>query len=186
MSMRVSREEKDQSYARIVASAARLLRKNGLEGSSVADIMQDAGLTHGGFYRHFGSKDALVAAATAQAFDQILPFLERAQAHRKPADVVRDIENYYLSADHVEHPGTGCPIAALGSDFARATATVKKGVAEGAKRMIAVLAQGAQGDNARKREAAIRQLALMVGAVTLARACGADSRDEVLAACRTR
>ena len=184
--MRVSREEKDQSYARIVASAARLLRENGLEGSSVADIMQDAGLTHGGFYRHFDSKDALVAAATARAFDQILPFLERAQAQGKPAEIVRDIEDYYLSADHLRHPGKGCPIAALGSDFARASASVKKGVADGAKRMIAVLARGLRGDETRKREAAIRQLALMLGAVTLARACGPDISDEVLDACRSR
>ena len=191
--MRVSREEKARSRARIVAAAARLVRERGLEGTGVADVMRDAGLTHGGFYRHFDDKDALVAAALEASFDDILARLDATPADGAAADhatpdgaapVGADFRAFYLSEGHVERPGIGCPVAALGGEVARGAAALRTAFGAGVRRMIAALARGTPGTTPDARARASRELAMLVGALMIARASDPATAREVLTACR--
>ncbi len=180
--MRMSKDEKDRSHGRIVASAARLVRERGVEGASVNDMMKDAGLTHGGFYKHFGSKDALLAAALDEAFDQIAGLL--GPELPAAADTATRFQDYYLSDGHLKTPGRGCPIAALGGDVGRGAAALKARFGAGVQRITALLARGLAGSEKAKRARATRQLAMMAGAIMIARASDPDTAREVLAACR--
>ena len=183
--MRVSQTEKEQSRKRIVASASRMLREDGIEGASLGDIMKDAGMTHGGFYRHFADKNALVETALDEAFDQLLGPLEAA-LDQESATVARDrFRNFYLSDHHRTQPGEGCPAAALGSEIARADESIRARFGAGLRKMISTLARTHNGNNADRDTAAIRELTLLVGAVTLARACDAHTGDAILDACRS-
>lgn len=166
--MRMSAEAKDQSRARIVPAAARMFRERGIEGASLGDIMGAAGMTHGGFYRHFDGKDDLMAAALAEAFTA---FAQGAAADPQV------FCNRYLSADHIASPGNGCPAAALGPEVARASVPVRSAFAEGLEQVISGLS--AKTGN---RDAALRTLSMMLGAVVLARATGGDLAQEILAA----
>lgn len=177
-SMRVSREEKDRTYERIVASAARLFRARGLDGASVADVMHDAGLTHGGFYRHFPSKDALHEAALEASFHEIFALLDVEEA---APDL---FQAYYLSKKHIDHPERGCPAAALASDVSRQPASLKRAFGMGIRRMIDRLATGSTAPETARRTEATRRLATMVGAAMIARASDPVTAKAVLAACR--
>jgi TetR/AcrR family transcriptional repressor of nem operon len=180
--MRVSKAEKAQSRQRIIASAARLLRERGVDGTSVGDVMHDAGLTHGGFYRHFADKDALVAAAVADAFGQFSAELVTHAEAGDATDAAAAFIARYLSAAHVDNPGLGCPAAAAGADVGRAAADVREAFGAGVEAIIAALAAGLKGPH--RRDRALRQFALMVGAVTLARASDSATAEAVLAAAR--
>ena len=191
--MRVSREEKARSHARIVAAAARLVRERGIENAGVADVMREAGLTHGGFYRHFDDKDALVAAALELAFDEILARLGAPPADDAPANGAAandaaqagaDFRAFYLSEGHLERPGLGCPVAALGGEVARGPAALRTAFGAGVRRMIAALARGTPGTTPDARARASRELAMLVGALMIARASDPVTAREVLAACR--
>lgn len=182
--MRVSQEEKDRSHARIVESAARLVRERGIDGTNVADVMGDAGMTHGGFYRHFDTKEALLAAALQSAFDQILSLLDTQPGEDKPCASVPQYQSRYLSQAHVDAPGTGCPLASLGADVARGSEALRQVFGAGVDRTIAILSKDLPGSKAERRAMAARELALMVGAVTLARAADAATARVVLEACR--
>lgn len=182
--MRVSQEEKDRSHARIVESAARLVRERGIDSTSVADVMGDAGMTHGGFYRHFDTKEALLAAALESAFDQILSLLETQPGDDKPRASVPEYRAHYLSQAHVDSPGMGCPLAALGADVARGSEALKEVFGAGLARTITTLARDKSGSKAERRAIAARELASMVGAVTLARAADPANARIVLEACR--
>lgn len=181
---RASREEKDQSRSRIVASAARLFRERGIEGASVNDVMKDAGLTHGGFYRHFASKEALVESALDAAFDQIVAPLEASLAAQPPQTAGERFRAFYLSADHLENVGLGCPAAALASEIAREPASARSHFSAGVRAMLVALARTKKGEAAEREAAAARELAMMVGAMTIARASDASLAKLVLKACR--
>ncbi|WP_407522867.1 TetR/AcrR family transcriptional regulator [Methylobacterium oryzisoli] len=184
--MRVSKEAAAASRARIVAAAARLLRERGIEATSLADVMAAAGMTHGGFYKHFRSKDDLVAAALGAAFaEHAERFAQRRAAHGVEAALGAYVEEYF-SPEHVAHPGLGCPVAALGAETGRGAAEVSAALARGVEETIARLVAAAPpgSDGAAARAAAIRRLTAMVGAVIVARGVGPGAlRDEVLAAC---
>src|SRR5216110_2787030 len=113
--MKVSREQAAQNRERIVEAAAQLFRERGFEGIGVADLMKEAGLTHGGFYGHFSSKQDLVAEASARALMRSLALFSDA-AERETADPLSAIASAYLSRRHRDKPGEGCLLAALGSD----------------------------------------------------------------------
>ncbi len=183
--MRVSQAEKDRSHARIVHSGARLLREKGLEKTSVGDVMKAAGLTHGGFYRHFDDKDALVQAVIQAAFEQFTDPLETAMGAETPVAAARAFETLYLSDVHVENPGGGCPIAALSGEVARTPLSLKARFGAGVRRMIGVLARAESGAGADRESTATRRLAMMAGAVMIARASDPDTARRVLQACRT-
>lgn len=182
--MRMSREDKERSHDRIVASASRLVRERGVDGASVNDVMKDAGMTHGGFYKHFGSKDDLLAAALDEAFDEISRMLEPGLAAGDDGGVVADFQDYYLSENHLNWPSRGCPIAALGGEVARGAATVKARFGVGVRRITALLARGLTGSESVRHKRATRQLAMMAGAIIIARASDAETAREVLIACR--
>src|SRR4051794_15120593 len=113
--MKVSREQAVQNRERIVETAARLFRERGFEGIGVADLMKEAGLTHGGFYGHFSSKEDLIAEASARALAQSLALFTKV-AERAPADPLPAIAGAYLTSKHRDNPGEGCVLAALGAD----------------------------------------------------------------------
>lgn len=183
---RASREEKDQSRSRIVASAARLFRERGIEGASVNDVMKDAGLTHGGFYRHFASKEALVDSALDAAFEQIVAPLEMSLANQPPETAGRRFREFYLSADHLENAGIGCPAAALASEIAREPDSARGHFTAGVQAMLSTLARTKDGEETEREAAAARDLAMMVGAMTIARASDASLGELILRACRER
>ncbi len=181
--MRVSQAEKERSRDRIVTSAARLLRERGVDGASVADVMSDAGLTHGGFYRHFETKDALVAAALDQAFDQFISTVSRGALTPDPQAAVAGFMKTYLSEGHVAHPGQGCPIPALAADVGRSSPLVQERFSAGVRRMVAAIGHAMPGDDEARRSAAWRQLAMMAGAVMMARTADSPTAAEILTAC---
>src|SRR5208337_1749453 len=117
--MRVSKETMERHHQQIISTASAMLRERGVQGVSVADVMQSAGLTHGGFYRHFASKEALVVEATSAAFEGILDGLEKSSARKGNKTALEDYVSGYLSQKHVETPSRGCPIPAFGADVAR-------------------------------------------------------------------
>ena len=182
--MRVTQHEMDASHARIVEGASRLMRERGVRSTSVADAMNEAGLTHGGFYRHFKTKDDLVVEALRSAFDDFAKPLELRQQLEPAAAVAADYKALYLSPEHVAHPGFGCPMPALGSDMARESESVRQAFASGVSRVVTALAAAAEGSDAQRQAAALREVATLVGAVVLARACGGTFSAELLQACR--
>ena len=182
--MRRSRELKAETHEAIVAQASRLFRERGVDGVSVGDVMAEAGLTHGGFYRHFETKDALLAAATRKAFDDISAALEARAAAVGREEAVKDYFTFYLSDEHLTHPGLGCPIPTLGAEIARGDEALRLEFASSMKRSLATMAAGLPGSETESRAEALRELALRVGAILIARACDAATAAEVLEVCR--
>lgn len=165
--MRKSREETARTRARIVDNAARTLRTRGIRAAAVPTLMAEAGLTHGGFYRHFESKDELVAEACAAA---IRSLAERMDGALTSTDGGLAAAARYLSPAHRDRPGDGCPLAALGSELARLPHEDRAVVTAAVRDMIAVLARPTTGvSRAAAEDRALAALATMVGAVTLAR-----------------
>lgn len=171
-----SQLEKQKTHERIVTLAAKRLREEGLEGIGVADLMKEAGLTVGGFYKHFASRDELVAEAVQSAVESSRRQLEEKGVD--PADVsLADFADGYLSTRHRDHRGEGCAYAALTADIARGSETVRTVATEGMQKNIeAMAARMRQTDSAEARRNAIVATCLMTGAVGLARI----ANDEVL------
>ena len=158
--MRKSREEAAETRKRIVRAAARQFRENGIVATGLADLMKAAGLTHGGFYKHFASKDQLVAEATVAAMDSIL---EELAAH----PTVNSAVAAYLSTRHRDNPASGCPLAAIGSEFSRSDRKAREAATAGFVRLADILAGKAGTADARRR--ALVAAVTMIGAVTMAR-----------------
>lgn len=178
--MRVSKEQMAVHRRQILDSASKLFRERGFDAVTVADVMKAAGLTHGGFYRHFESKDALIAAAIAEA---------QTQSAAHPDFPAEDLQAYlaaYLSPDHRDHPSEGCPVAGMGPAAIRESAEARQVMTDGLHRQIARLTKGAPGKNAaEKRQAAIAAWSGMVGGLILSRlANDAALSDEILTATR--
>ncbi|WP_298964615.1 TetR/AcrR family transcriptional regulator [uncultured Roseibium sp.] len=172
---RMTEAEKRKSHKRILDAAARLFRERGTETTSVADVMKAAGLTHGGFYRHFNSKDELVAEAFKNAVDNVLAEMESALS-KAQLQAARDsyIETY-LSQRHVKNRGEGCPLAALAGDLSRGASDARHEGFDGVERVSALLKEGED------QSQGIAMLALMLGTVTLARLADTDaSADAIL------
>jgi TetR/AcrR family transcriptional repressor of nem operon len=170
--MRVSRETMARHHEQIVASAAAMLKERGIDGLSVADLMQSAGLTHGGFYRHFASKDVLVAEATTAAFAAIIERLNANAAKGSRACALHDYIAEYLSPGHVETPAAGCPIAAYGAEIFRQSDVVREAYAEGLDGVTTAIANCFAEPPAHGRRLAQAIISAMVGAVVTARAAG--------------
>ena len=155
-----------------------MLRARGVEGASVAEVCAAAGLTHGGFYKHFDTKDALLAEATEAAFAEAASRFDRHALGKGDAAAVAAYVARYLSRAHVAHPEQGCPVAAFGADAARRPDVLSEAFAQGVEALIGRFAK-VQGSRAN----AIGRLLTLVGAVVAARAVGeGDLRDEILAA----
>jgi TetR/AcrR family transcriptional repressor of nem operon len=174
----------EASHQRIVEGASRLMRERGVRSTSVVDAMNKAGMTHGGFYRHFKTKDDLVVEALRSAFDDFVRPLEIRQQIESPQAVASEYKALYLSAEHVDNPGRGCPMPALGSDLARESEPVRAEFTAGLRRVVAALSAAGEGTPEEQQAEALREVATRVGAVLLARACGGAMASEVLQACR--
>ena len=165
--------KKEQTRERILRAAARAIRKHGYEGVGVADVMKEAGLTHGGFYAHFASRDALLAAAVGQAGAESAENLNRAIAAAKPGEELMALVDTYLDDRHVAAPehGLGCAIAAAGSEVPRQQAEVRRAAARRIKDIIGLVErQFPEWGKAAAHEKAMGIVASMVGALMLARA----------------
>ena len=168
--MRVSKETSAANHQRILDVASSMFREKGFDGVGVADLMKGAGLTHGGFYGHFASKQDLAARACARALEgseeRWTKLVEEASD-----DSLRAVISSYLSPRHRDHPGRGCAMAALGSDMARQEIPVRKAFTQGVKPLLAILERIVPGrDSAARRERAVATMAGLVGALVLARA----------------
>jgi len=183
--MKVSREQAQQNRERVVEAAARLFRERGIDGIGLAELMRSVGLTHGGFYGQFGSKEELVAEACAWAFERSVAKWKRtAAAH--PGDAAAAIADFYLAPEHRDRPGTGCAAAALAGDMAREGVHARQAFTQGVSDLVGVLAGGEEADAERRRDA-VAAFGMMVGAMVLARAVDdPELADEFLQAARAK
>ena len=181
--MRVSRKKCAESRERILDVAAMLFREKGFDGIGVADIMKAAGLTHGGFYRHFGSKDDLAAQTVGIALESTAAYLSRLfeSAATQPLSALFD---EYLSPQHRDDLGKGCPFAALSADIARQGESVRSAFTVGLEPILELLSNVVPGGSkAVRRREAIAILAQLIGTLLLARAVDDPAlSDEILAA----
>ncbi|HZV63604.1 MAG TPA: TetR/AcrR family transcriptional regulator [Telluria sp.] len=178
--MKVSREQAAQNRERVVQTAATLFRERGYSGIGVADLMKGAGLTHGGFYGNFGSKEALMAEAVTYALDKALLKWDKL-VRTQPDDPLEAITAAYLSTAHRDHPGQGCVMAALAPDVARLAPAVRSAMTDGVRQQLDKLAALMPPESADdKRQAALVTYASMVGALVLARAVNDEALSEEL------
>lgn len=184
--MRYSSEHKLETHARIVKKASVRIREKGAHGIGVADLMKDAGLTHGGFYAHFDSREALVIEAFAYAMDRSTErwrkLAETIPAEKRMATIVET----YLTPLHRDDPGHGCAVTALGAEIARESPKTRKAFAAKLEQMADMLAEQIP-DVPRKaaRKQALATLSTMVGALVLSRIAGSgEFSDDILSAGR--
>lgn len=184
--MRYSREHKLETHARIVKKAAVRFREKGAHGVGVADLMKDAGLTHGGFYAHFDSREALVIEAFAYAMDRSTERWRKLGEVTPPEKRLSTIVESYLTPLHRDDPGHGCAVPALGAEIARESPKTRKAFAAKLEQMVDMLAAQIP-DVPRKaaRKQAMATLATMAGTLVLARIAGSgEFSDEILGAGR--
>ncbi len=184
--MRYSKEHKQETHAKIVKKASVRLREKGAHGIGVADLMKDAGLTHGGFYAHFDSREALVIEAFAHAMDRSTERWRKVAEQTPPEQRLATIVDSYLTTVHRDDPGHGCALPTLGAEIARENPRTRKAFAAKLEQMIEMLTDQIP-DVSRKaaRQQAIAVLGTMMGTLVLARVAGSgDFSDEILAAGR--
>jgi TetR/AcrR family transcriptional repressor of nem operon len=178
--MRVSREQAAENREKIVDTAAKVFRENGYGGIGVADLMKAAGFTHGGFYRNFESKEALLAEACTRTFDELMDRW-RTLVSVNPDAPFQAITAAYLSKEHRDHPRAGCAMASLGPELARLSDPSRSALTNGVRAQVDLLA-GLLPDRPEsdRRKAALVAYASMVGAMVLARAVNDDALSEEL------
>src|SRR3954469_4745715 len=166
-----ARSRKEATHERIVEAAARAIRRSGYGGTGVADIMKEAGLTHGGFYAHFASREAMLAEAADRAGADGMKLATGVAADAAPGRALEAIARAYLSKTHVEAVETGCAVAALGSETPRQAPEVRHAATRRIKEMIDLVARHLPNWGQRgAREDALVTVATLVGALQLARA----------------
>ena len=171
MKTRRSTSSKEATHDRIVDAAAKAIRRSGYNGTGVADIMKEAGLTHGGFYAHFDSREAMLAEAADRAGSEAVTLMERVAATAPPNRALQAMIEAYLSEAHVKAIETGCATAALASEMPRQAPEVRRAATRRIKEMIDFLAR--QSPDWGEPDAHARALvtaSTMVGALMLARA----------------
>lgn len=184
--MRYSREHKLETHARIVKRASVRLREKGAHGIGVADLMKDAGLTHGGFYAHFDSREALVIEAFAYAMDRSTERWRKLGEQTPPDKRLATIVDAYLTTVHRDDPGHGCAVPTLGAEIARESPKTRKAFAAKLEQMVDMLAEQIPAlPRKTARKQAIATLATMMGTLVLARIGGnGEFSNEILAAGR--
>ena len=180
--MRYSPEHKVETHARIVRKASVRLREKGAHGVGVADLMKEAGLTHGGFYAHFESREALVVEAFGYAIDRSVERWRKQLDELPQQKRLAAIVDGYLSPQHRDDPGHGCAIPALGAEIARESARTRKAFAAKLEELIELFADyivDVPRKTARKRASSM--LATLMGALVMARVTGSgELSDEIL------
>jgi TetR/AcrR family transcriptional regulator, transcriptional repressor for nem operon len=184
--VRYSPEHKLEIHRKIVKDASRRVRAKGLNGAAVSAVMKDVGLTHGGFYKHFGSKDDLLLESLREGFREIEDTLANAAEKSPPGEAWKEIVRTYLSLELCEHPERGCPLAALSPDLARADKRIKPQiVAELVNYKDRMLPFMPGQRTADKERAFFAIFSTMIGAVEIARILPERAmREKVLAGTR--
>ena len=168
--MRYEREHKANTRQRIVEDAAQRFRSEGLSGASVATVMQDTGLTHGGFYKHFSSKNDLLVESMGEAFRETASWLVGVGEQAPAASAWKAIVTAYLSLEHCDHPEKGCPLAALAPELGRSEPGVKARISVEMVNYKDELVRFMPGRRIVDRERAFFVIfSTMIGAVALAR-----------------
>ena len=168
--MRKSKVETAQTRERIVQSATTEFKQRGIVATGLADLMSGAGMTHGGFYRHFDSKEKLVTEVCKAATSSMVDRLSRLTTHKSGRQAVKALAEFYLSQEHRDNPGAGCPLAAIGSELARMDANTRAAVTESFTQWIEILKtqyEGSKPSEAKKK--ALVAASTMLGALTLSR-----------------
>jgi TetR/AcrR family transcriptional repressor of nem operon len=168
--MRYEADHKERTHRRILESASRQFRSEGMNGPGVARLMKASGLTVGGFYKHFRNKDDLVAQAVDVSVKDIGTQLIASARQAPPGEAWKEIVKKYLSIEHCEHPGMGCPMAALAPDIARTRPTIKSKIRasmEAYKRQLIEFMPGSGSEEKQKNFALL--FTAMVGALSVAR-----------------
>jgi TetR/AcrR family transcriptional regulator, transcriptional repressor for nem operon len=168
--MRKSKQEAAVTRQRIIKAAAEEFRKNGIARTGLSDLMAAAGLTHGGFYRHFDSKDQIVAEACTAAAESLVEQLAASASRKSPQHGLKAIVESYLSAAHRDEPADGCPVAALGSEIARGDERTRVAATQALLKFVEIIASQfgkTRPDVARRR--ALVAAATMIGALTMSR-----------------
>ena len=173
--MRYPDSHKEETRAKLVKAAAAAVRAKGPDGVGVAEIMKEVGLTHGGFYAHFPSKEALVAAAIGEAFDQGRRRFGRLTADLTGLEAFGAFVDSYVSMDHRAFPERGCPVATIASDLPRQGAAVREVFDAGVSSLIARVADWLPGDAEAREGLASSLVAEMAGVVGLSRAVSDDA-----------
>lgn len=179
---RASKEQVETNHRLVIENSARLMLERGIDGVSVADLMESAGLTHGGFYGHFDSKEQLAGQACVHAFDNsVAKWKKRAAGAATPAKGFKAIVDAYMSTRNRDNPGTSCPTPSLMTDVAREpeASEVRTRYREGVERLLGILQSVQRDDDPKRgRARAMAQFSMMVGALALARATAGNSLSE--------
>lgn len=172
---------KEASHERIVDAAARAIRRSGYDGTGVADIMKEAGLTHGAFYAHFASREAMLAEAADRAGAESNALAASVVGAVPPDQSLRALIQVYLSKEHLASIETGCPISALGSEMPRQSPEVRRAATRRIKEMIDLIArQFPDWGQPSAHERALVTVATMVGTLMLARAVDDSTLSDML------
>jgi AcrR family transcriptional regulator len=169
MNKQKASNRKEVTHTRIVETAARAIRRSGYNGTGVADIMKEAGLTHGGFYAHFASRDAMLAEAADRAGEETIAIAKKIFAEVPGDKALQALIQVYLSNEHMANIESGCSLAALGSEMPRQAPEVKKASTCRVKEMIALI-ESRLSDQPNANAEALVMLSTMVGTLLLARA----------------
>ncbi len=179
--MDIQPSRKQLTHDRIVETAARAIRRAGFNGVGVADIMKEAGLTHGGFYAHFASRNALLAEARERAGRDSAAAIAKKVSNRQiqgSASAFRALVEGYLSDRHLRSPESGCPVAALASEMPRQSAEVRQAAAQRVRGLVAAVQRTLPAGTAADSAASIASQ--MVGSLQLARALGDNAEGQAL------
>ena len=184
--MRYKPEHKIETHRKIVKDASRRVRAEGLNGAAVGAVMRDTGLTHGGFYKHFGSKDELLVESLKEAFREIEETLRRAAKEAPPDEAWKAIVKTYLQPEFCEHPERGCPLTALAPEMARADKAMKPQIVAELVNYKSQMVPFMPGRRTVDRERAFFAIfSTMIGAVEIARMLPDPAmREKVLASAR--
>lgn len=172
---------KEATHERIVKTAARAIRRSGYGGAGVAEIMKEAGLTHGGFYAHFESREAMLAEAADRAGAETVATMERVTTTAPPEQALQAIIRTYLSKAHFEAVETGCAVAALGSEMPRQSPQVRRAATRRIKEMIDLVGRHSpEWGQPGAHERALVTVSTLVGALVLARAVDDSKLSDAL------
>jgi len=177
--MRYGAEHKEQTRSRVLKAAAKAIRKDGPDKVGVAEVMAEAGLTHGGFYAHFPSKAAMIAEAVGEMFADARTRFSLETADRTPAEGLSAYIDFYLSPRHRDARSTGCPVAALAADLPRLEGEVRARYGEGVASLTGRVAGALRAFGAPEPDAlAVSVVAELVGALSLARAVADPAQSD--------
>jgi TetR/AcrR family transcriptional regulator, transcriptional repressor for nem operon len=184
--MRYSPEHKAKVHQKIVKDASRHVRAEGITGAAVSAVMRDSGLTHGGFYKHFESKDELLMESLSEAFQEVADRLAQAAERSRPETAWKAIVKTYLSMEYCDHVERGCPLPALASELARADNAMKPRIFEDLKKYRSRMLPFMPGRRSADKERAFFSIfSTMIGAIELARMMPESAlREKVLASAR--